>query len=215
MVANTQVDARVAALISLGAALLAACVRRLRGEGLAVVGISTAMVGLHSASAFAIGEGRAYFLPEFVINGGALVICLISLKLGRPMTAVAYNRLGVAADDRVPASANVRRHRLLTLGWTVMWAIHLVLIGFAYWLDSVPGLTAAGTFNKVTLFSMVALTLALGARWARSDAGAVTEPTSACAPSDSSVTRPTRTAGQEQRTAMGSEGSTNGQSARE
>lgn len=176
MVANTQVDARTAALISLGAALVAGCVRRLRGDPLVVVTISTVLVALHSASAFAVGEGRAYFLPEFAINVGGLALCLISLALRKPITAVACRRLGVDPSDPLSIAANLRRHRLLTLAWTVLWIVHLALLVAFYWRDSVPGLTAVSTFDKVTMFAMAALTLALAARPARSGPPATTNP---------------------------------------
>lgn len=157
LVANSLLDTRLAAVIALVIALAVGGVRRFRGEPLGVVVASTALVCLHSVSAFTVGEGRAYFLPELAVNGVALLLCAVSLALGRPLTGFVCRRLGVEPADVDPSSAAVR-HRLLTLGWVALAIAHLVLLVTFYVADSLTALTATAAFDKITTVALAGFT---------------------------------------------------------
>lgn len=157
LIANSLVDTRLAAVISLVIALAVGGVRRYRGEPLGVVIASTALVCLHSVSAFTVGEGRAYFLPEIAVNGVALFLCAVSLVLGPPLTSIVCRHLGVEPADADPSVAAVR-HRLLTLGWVALAIAHLILLVAFYATDSLTALTATAAFDKITTVAMAALT---------------------------------------------------------
>lgn len=157
LVANSLLDTRLAAIISLLIALAVGGVRRFRGEPLGVVVASTALVCLHSVSAFTVGEGRAYFLPELAVNGVALFLGAVSLALGRPLTGVVCRHLGVEPAD-VDPSAAAARHRLLTLGWVTLAIAHLILLVIFYAADSLTALTATAAFDKITTVAMATVT---------------------------------------------------------
>lgn len=157
LIANSLVDTRLAAVIALVIALAVGGVRRFRGEPLGVVVASTALVCLHSVSAFTVGEGRAYFLPELAVNGVALLLCVVSLVLGRPLTGVVCRHLGVEPADVDPSAAAVR-HRVLTLGWVALAIAHLILLVAFYAADTLTALTATAAFDKITTVALAGVT---------------------------------------------------------
>jgi hypothetical protein len=167
VVVNAQAGPRWAALVALVVALAVGGLRRHRGEPLVVVAVSTTIVALHSASALAVGEGRAFFLPELVINAAGLVVCGLSLLLGRPVTAFVGRKIGLAPGTP-------RLHRRLTAAWTALWVVHLLLLVPLYLADSVVGLTVTATFvNKPT---MLATAVATAVAVRRSPAPVVPDP---------------------------------------
>jgi hypothetical protein len=89
------VGPRWAAVVALLVAFVIAALRHYRGEPKAVIAASTTIVVMHSASAVAIGEGRAFYLPELVINAAGLAVCAVSLAFRHPITAVVCRRLGL------------------------------------------------------------------------------------------------------------------------
>ncbi|WP_328354771.1 DUF3159 domain-containing protein [Streptomyces sp. NBC_00445] len=147
------------ALVALLVALVVAALRRHRGEPLVVVTVSTSIVALHSVSAIAFGEGRAFYFPELVINAAGLVACVGSLLIGQPITETVCRRVRVEPASTAGDPAARRRHRRLTAAWAVLWTTHLVPLGYLYAIDSVVGLTLlSALFTKPTMLAMVALT---------------------------------------------------------
>ncbi|MFR9727721.1 DUF3159 domain-containing protein [Saccharopolyspora sp. MS10] len=168
---NNPWGARRAALAALLVAVVIAALRRYRGEPLGLVIASTGFVALHSAGAVLMGEGRAFFLPELIINVVALLVCAGSLLVGRPITAVVCRKLGVTPDDSPRDRGAARRHLGLTAAWSAMWALHLLPLAYLYSIDSVAGLTVLGTFfNKPTLLAMAAATVFVERRATRAPA---------------------------------------------
>jgi hypothetical protein len=159
-VVGNQLDGvRAGALLAIGLAVVVSVVRRLRGEPLrTVIGI-TVIVCLLSLTATATGDGRDFFLPELVLNVVALVVFVLSLLVGRPLTAVICSALGLEEPRSWADPARRTVHLKLTAAWIVMWAAHVVVIGYLYLQDSVVGLGAASTvFNKPTLVAMAIVT---------------------------------------------------------
>ncbi|GAB3011437.1 hypothetical protein GCM10023080_092550 [Streptomyces pseudoechinosporeus] len=147
------------ALVALLVALVVAALRH-RGEPLAVVTVSTSIVALHSVSAIAFGEGRAFYFPELVINAAGLVACVVSLLIGRPITETVCRRARVEPASTAGDPAARRRHLRLTAAWAVLWTTHLVPLGYLYAIDSVVGLTLISAFfTKPTMLATVALTV--------------------------------------------------------
>ncbi|MFD0443223.1 DUF3159 domain-containing protein [Streptomyces indonesiensis] len=97
------------AVVALVVALVIAVIRRRRGDSLAVVTVATAIVAFHGLSAIGFGEGRAFYFPEFIVNGVGLLVCASSLLLGRPITEPVCRKAGVeptrTAATRPPAYA--------------------------------------------------------------------------------------------------------------
>ncbi|MEU6131200.1 DUF3159 domain-containing protein [Saccharopolyspora sp. NPDC047091] len=170
---NTPWGARRAALAALLVAVAIAALRRYRGEPLGMVIASTGFVALHSAGAIVMGEGKAFFLPELLINLAALLVCAGSLLAHRPITAVVCRKLGVTPADVPHDRRATRRHRALTAAWAAMWLLHLLPLAYLYSIDSVVGLTVLGTFfNKPTLLAMAAATVVVERRATRAPAPA-------------------------------------------
>lgn len=156
------------ALVAFLVALVAAALRRHRGEPLVVVALSTLLVAFHSASAIAFGEGRAFYFPELVINAAGLAVCVITLVTGRPVTETACRRARLEPESTVGDPAARRRHRRLTVAWAVLWTTHLVPLVYLYGMDSVVGLTLlSAAFTKPTMLAMVALTVVVVRRAVR------------------------------------------------
>ncbi|WP_445519768.1 DUF3159 domain-containing protein [Streptomyces sp. NEAU-174] len=156
------------ALAALLAALMVAGVRRHRGDRLIVVAGSTVLVAFHSVSAIAFDEGRAFYIPEFVINGSGLVVCVASLLIGRPATEVVCRKIRLEPATTLGDPRARKRHRRLTAIWSALWVSHLVPFAYVYSMDSVAGLTLLGTFfNKPTLLLMVILTVVVVRRATR------------------------------------------------
>lgn len=172
---NTPWGARRAALTALAVALVIAALRRYRGEPLGIVIASTGFVALHSAGAIVMGEGKAFFLPELLINAAALLLCAGSLLVRRPITAVVCHKLGVTPADAPRDLPSKRRHQRLTAAWAAMWLLHLLPLAYLYSIDSVVGLTVLGTFfNKPSLLAMAAATVFVERRATRTETAAAT-----------------------------------------
>jgi hypothetical protein len=170
LVANAAVGARWGAVVALAVALVVGAVRRLRGEPLVVVAVSTGLVALYSASAIAVGTGRSFFLPEVVLNILGLVICVVGLAVRRPVTAAAHRRIR-GAEAHVDSPRMRRFHDRLTLAWAGLFLLHVVpLVGF-YLADSVVGLTVVSSVvDKPTILLMAVASVVLTRRAAAADA---------------------------------------------
>jgi hypothetical protein len=133
-----------------------------------VVTVSTSIVAFHSVSAIAFSEGRAFYFPELVVNAAGLVVCVGSLLIGRPITETVCRRVRVEPASTAGDPAARRRHLRLTAAWTVLWATHLVPLGYLYAIDSVVGLTLiSALFAKPTMLATVALTVVVVRRAVR------------------------------------------------
>ncbi|MBZ5739140.1 DUF3159 domain-containing protein [Nocardioides mangrovi] len=169
LVANALVGARWGAVVALAVALLVGAVRRLRGEPLVVVAVSTGLVALYSASAIAVGTGRSFFLPEVVLNVLGLAICVVGLLVRRPVTAAAHRR--IRGSDAVATPAMRRFHDRLTLAWAGLFVLHVVPLVWLYAVDSVVGLTlVSSVLDKPTILLMAVASVVLTRRAAAADA---------------------------------------------
>lgn len=147
------------AVTALLVALVIGVIRRHRGDSLAVVTLATAIVAFHSVSAIAFGEGRAFYFPELVVNAVGLLVCAVTLLTGRPVTETVCRRIGTEPARTAGDPSARRRHRRLTAGWALLWAVHLVPLGYLYAIDSLVGLTLlSALFCKPTMLAMAVLT---------------------------------------------------------
>lgn len=122
-----------------------------------------------------MGEGRAYFLPEIGINLAALILCIVSLVVGRPLTGAVCRRLGIEPADADPTAARVR-HRHLTLGWVALAIAHLVVLAVFYVTDALAALAVTGAVDKITTVAMAGFTVVSVRRLPRSEEPAPTRP---------------------------------------
>ncbi|GGQ35350.1 hypothetical protein GCM10010233_61370 [Streptomyces pseudogriseolus] len=172
------------AIVALLVALAVAVIRRHRGDPLLVVTVSTAIVAFHSVSAIAFGEGRGFYFPELVVNAVGLVVCVVSLLIGRPISEAVCRRTGLEPAHTAGDPSARRRHRRLTAAWTVLWTSHLVPLGYLYATDSVVGLTLlSALFAKPTLLAMAAFTVVVVRRAAPLHPGSPPEQGATATPS--------------------------------
>ncbi|WP_433519416.1 DUF3159 domain-containing protein [Nonomuraea sp. CA-143628] len=158
------------AIVALVVALAVGAIRRYRGDSPAVVMLSTSIVALHSVSAIASGEGRAFYFPELVINVAGLVACAVSLLIGRPLTEAVCRKAGIEPSRTAGDPAVRRRHVRLTAGWVVLWVSHLVPLGYLYAANSLVGLTlVSALFSKPSLLAMAGFTVVVVRRAVRRD----------------------------------------------
>lgn len=125
-------------------------------------------------SAVVMGQGRAFYLPELLINAVGLVVCVGSLLANRAITGVVCRKVGIEGRDLARDPRSVRRHRLLTAAWTGLWIAHLVPLVLLYALDSLVGLTVLATVvDKPTMLAMAVITVVVTRRGVAHDGAQV------------------------------------------
>ncbi|WP_433192073.1 DUF3159 domain-containing protein [Nocardia sp. CA-107356] len=143
---------------TLTAAALLAGWRLRRGDSPKVVTAALAAVTAYSALVLFTGEGRAFFLPEIVGCAVLTVAFGATLIRGRPLSLHVCQRIRIEPAD--VDQPRIRKHRRLTAGWAVMWALHVLILLPLYAADQITAL-ALGTM----LLGKPSVLIAVVASW--------------------------------------------------
>jgi uncharacterized membrane protein len=122
----------LAALVA-GAVLVV--VRLVARRPLKVVFAAFGLVLLHAASVLLTGEGKDFFLPWLLLNVAGAFAFLVSVLVRRPLTSRLSRFAGLTDDPG--------KHRTVTLLWTGLFALHLVVGLPLYLADQVVALGVA------------------------------------------------------------------------
>jgi len=129
--------AGLAIALALVAAGVISAIRLIRGESLKAIGISIAVVVVHSLVVLLTGEGRGFFLPELVFNAVLAVVFGASLLLRRPISGVLLAAFGLESKAWHRDVARRRTHVKVTAMWLGVWCLHLVVWAPLYIADMV------------------------------------------------------------------------------
>ena len=149
---NTAVGFRPALLAALGAGAALLLVRLVRRERLRNALGGFFLVAIAVGFAAYTGEARDYFLPGILMNIGWLVLCVVSVAVGRPILGVVLARLeGHGADWH--QDERVRRlFALATLIWAGAFATRILVQGSLYLADRPGWLAVARLVTGWPLF---------------------------------------------------------------
>ncbi|MFI7102910.1 DUF3159 domain-containing protein [Streptomyces sp. NPDC050161] len=130
----------VCALLGGGAV---AVVRLLRGDSLKIVAIALGGVLAHALFALYVGDGRAFFLPELLLNVVLAVLFAGSLLIGRPVSGPLARLLRAERQDWRSDPRRRRLHWQITSLWLALWCAHLAIWLPLYRADAVALLGVA------------------------------------------------------------------------
>lgn len=146
-----------AIVVTLAAAAALAGWRLVRGDSPKVVAAALAAVALYSALVLVTGQGRNFFLPDLI---GCLVLTLAfaaTLLRGPPLSLWLCRRLHLEPSGT--AEPRMHMHRRITMAWTLLWAVHLLVLVPLYFGDHVAVLGVASILlGKPSVVVMAAVT---------------------------------------------------------